>query len=86
MINRITELRQMVGARYLMPVGTGYFPVAIVDVFDHFEAEFGKTLVEVVPYDSALKIDSLLIEELEACLQEVKAQYGSTWCIYSDLV
>ena len=85
MINRITELRQMVGARYLVPVGTGYFVAVVIDIDDRFESAYGKVLAEIVDYDSALKLDSLTIEEMEACLQEVKAQNGSTWVVLDTL-
>ena len=85
MINRVKKLRMMTGRRFKMPVGTGYFVVVVIDIDDSFESAYGKVLAEIVDYDSALKLDSLTIEEMEACLQEVKAQYGSTWVVLDTL-
>jgi len=84
-MNRVTELRMMIGRRFKMPVGTGYFVAVVIDIDDTFESAYGKVLAEIVTYDSALKLDSLTIEEMEECLQEVKQTYGSTWVVLGTL-
>ena len=85
MINRITDLSAMMGKKYKMPHGTVFFPVVVLDVFDHFEAEFGKTLVLVVAYDSALKLDSLTLKETKECLEKVQEKFPGTWEVLDTL-
>lgn len=82
----IYTLSALVGEKWAFVVGDEMrVPVVIMDVFSQYASEFGEILVEIIPLDSALRVESLTFEQKKDCFAEVRAQFGSTWVVYSQL-